>query len=379
MKFFHSTLLLFALCLAGCGGNGSGELPTLDIEKAIDNPKIFDLAEIAREIEFIPLDGSVPVSDISNWNGLFPVPEGGFYIADFKAMSPVQQFDAQGRFVGTVGRIGRGPGETSFIVSISPNPETGDIYVDGTSDVVGLDAAGNEFARVNGFISWGMMWYRDRLLTLPVLPPWEEEVYARDTIPFIDMYDRELKLVGSIYGPNVGPSVTMRGESFPPVCSDNGERLLVKQGRGDTLYHYNAGTITPVYALHMGRFAPTGPDAEWTDRNFLVDNVWEGERWLLFSINNGAEEGRKPGRLVFDRRDLAAGGFSTLGPEHEQGLFLDGVKFSPAYIRGNRLVGYMQAFDIVDNAGRITDRRLKEIASTLREDSNPVIVAVELN
>jgi hypothetical protein len=316
------------------------------------------------------------VGDISPWAGLQPAGEG-FYIAD--ANSPVQQFDADGKFVGTVGRIGRGPGETGYIQSVSPNPETGEIYVDGTTEVIGLDRAGNEFARADGFISWGIMWYGDRLLTLPVVPPWEEDIYARDTIPFIGMYDRDLKPIGSIYGPNVGPSVSMSGESFPPVISDNGERLLVKQGRGDTLYHYSAGAIAPVYALPLGRYAHTDPEAAWSiESNYYSQDVWEGERWLIFSVNNGAEEGRKPDRLIFDRRDLSKGGFRTLGPGREQGLFWGGVKFNPAYIRNNRLVGYMQAFDIVDNADRITDTRLKALAATLKEDSNPVIVIVQL-
>jgi hypothetical protein len=376
---FYTILSALALCLVSCGGGKTEGIMTLDLEAAIDNPRVFDFAEIVRDIQFIPLDESVPVGEIGNRAGLQPA-GNGFYIADAGSSSPVQQFDADGKFVGTVGRIGRGPGETNYIVSVSPNPETGEIYVDGTSRIIGLDRGGKEFARAEGFISWGMMWYGDRLLTLPVAPPWEEEVYARDTIPFIDMYDRELKLLGSLYGPNVGPGVSMRGESFPPVMSDNGERLLVKQSRGDTLYNYTAGTISPVYALDLGRYAHTDPEAAWSiESNYLVDNVWEGERWLIFSVNNGAEEGRKPGRLVFDRRDLSGGGFSTLGPEREPGLFFDGVKFWPAYIRDNRLVGYMQAFDIVDNTDRITDTRLKAIAASLKEDSNPVIVIAELN
>ena len=376
MKHFCTALLSSALCLAGCGGGEGAEVTTLDVEKAIDNPKIFDLAEIAREVEFIPLDDAVPVPDISPWHGLQPAAGGGFYVADAAAISPVQRFDARGKFVGTIGRIGRGPGEMGSIAGISVNEETGKVYVDGTTEVAALDTQGREFAHTSGFFSWGMMWYGDRLLTLPVIPPWEKEVYERDTIPFIEMFDRELKSVGSIYGPNVGTSVTMSGESFPPVISDNGKRLLVKQGRGDTLYHYNAGAIKPVYTLTMGRYAQIDPEAAWTERNYYVDNVWEGDRWLIFSINNGAQEGRKPGRLIFDRHDLSAGGFSTLGPEREQGLFLDGVKFTPAYIRAGRLVGYMQAFDIVDYAERVTRPDLKNIAATLSEGSNPVIVIV---
>ncbi len=379
-------LLALGLGLAGCGGGSEGNFVVLDVEAAIDNPRTFDLAEIVRSVEFIPLDEAVPVGEISLFNGLQPAAEGGFYIAYYEGTAPVQHFDSGGHFVGTVGRIGRGPGETGSIVGVSRNPETGEMYVDGTIDIVGLDPQGNEFARADGFFSWGMMWYGDRLLTLPVVPPWEQEVYARDTIPFIDTYDRELNLTGRIYGPNVGPGVTMQGMSFPPVWSDNGNRLLVKQGaRGDTLYQYRAGAIEPVYALEMGRFAPpaglfaTDPSGELTDLHYHVGGVWEGERWLVVSTGYALfAQNPRMSYLFFDRGDVAAGGFSARGPGRETGLYLGGVKFTPGYIRDNRLVGYMQALDIVDNAASITLPDLKSIATGLREDSNPVIVIAEL-
>jgi hypothetical protein len=59
-------------------------------------------------------------------------------------------------------------------------------------------------------------------------------------------------------------------------------------------------------------------------------------------------------------------------------LFLAGIAFKPMYIRDNRLVGCLQAFDIVENADRVTIPRLKELAATLKEESNPVIVIVRL-
>ncbi len=40
--------------------------------------------------------------------------------------------------------------------------------------------------------------------------------------------------------------------------------------------------------------------------------------------------------------------------------------------------GDIATLDIVDNAGSITDPKLKEIAATLKEDDNPVIVVAEL-
>jgi hypothetical protein len=68
----------------------------------------------------------------------------------------------------------------------------------------------------------------------------------------------------------------------------------------------------------------------------------------------------------------------TGGAENEPGLFAGGIAFKPMYVRDNRLVGCMQALDIVDGADRITDPRLKALAATLKEDSNPIIIIAQL-
>ncbi len=391
--FLFLTSCIFALCFVGCGGMASDErLTVLNLEAAIDNPREFDISEIARNIEYIPLDESVPVGEIAILGGLKPA-DGGFYIIDAGQISPIQYFDQTGKFVSTIGRIGRGPGETTFVQGIAPNFATDEVYIDGVTDIVGLDGTGREIARMKPDINWGMVWYEDRLLTLPVPSLFDENAYSGDNIPFIDMFDRDLKPVGSISGSNVGPFIGLptspQGEDYvaatdPPVLSDNGDRLLVKQGRGDTLYHYSAGTISPVYRLNLGRYAPTAemfglnPVVQWGERNFTVDNVWEGDRYLIVSATN-LRQMQQPRRLVFDRRDLSADGFSaTGGAEIKPGLFAGGIVFTPAYIRDNQLVGYMQALDIVDNEDGITDPKLKEIATTIKEDSNPVIVVVAL-
>ncbi len=82
--------------------------------------------------------------------------------------------------------------------------------------------------------------------------------------------------------------------------------------------------------------------------------------------------------IILDKRD-PSGGFAAVGPDGKPGLFLDGIAFSPQYIRDNRLVGYIRALDIADNRDAITNPKLKALAATLKEDSNPVIVVARLN
>ena len=47
--------IALALALVACGESPS-DVPVLDLGAAIENPRPFDLTEIAQEIEFIPLD-----------------------------------------------------------------------------------------------------------------------------------------------------------------------------------------------------------------------------------------------------------------------------------------------------------------------------------
>ncbi len=103
--------------------------------------------------------------------------------------------------------------------------------------------------------------------------------------------------------------------------------------------------------------------------------MWDADRYLIVETDGWFS--RLGDILVIDKRE-PLNNFSAIGPDGKPGLFLGGVKFTPSYIRDNRLVGYMQALDIVDNAATITNSDLKALAATLKEDSNPVIVIATL-
>lgn len=392
-KFFPIVLIsVFILSLIGCGDKSSeGTTTILDVESAIDKPKALDLPEIAKSIDFIPLDESVPVGEIFIIGGLKPATEDGFYIISADNMSPVLHFDRTGKFISTVGRIGRGPDELFAIAGITTNEETSDVYLDSGIQIVGFNAAGRVFTRDDSLMTMGgMTWYDGRLM-VPTTPSiFDENAYIGDSVPFIDLFDRELKPAGSIHGPNLGQflgfaKTNPRFIQDAPFISFNGSDLIVRQGRGDTLYHYISGILSPAYIMNSGRYAPPaevfGPNApmEWNDRNFTVLGALEGDRYIILTATNLTnEEILRPRQLVFDRENPFDGFSATGGAEGKPGLYIDGIAFTPMYIRNNSLVGYMKAFDIVDNAATITNPHLKDIAANLKEDNNPVMVVVEL-
>jgi hypothetical protein len=134
-----------------------------------------------------------------------------------------------------------------------------------------------------------------------------------------------------------------------------------------------------VYRFDMGSHTPPDevfaefPTVSWKDNFYITTKMWDADRYLFATVSGGGEKNYSAS-LVFDRHDPAAGGFSALGPGGENGLFLDGVAFTPMYVRDNRLVGYMRALDIADGRDGITHPGLAPLAATIKEESNPVIV-----
>lgn len=389
MKKIALPLLVLAVCLAGCRNRSTDSgLSTLDVEAAIDNRRSFDLTEIAEGIEFIPLDDSDDRGLVGSI-GELQESTNGFYICE-GFMTPVQNFDKTGKFVSSFGRIGRGPEETTYIIGTTVDYEGGNVYIDGqNSSIVAYDTAGRMFARNDSISSIQILYHNGQLLSLTRRSVADPDAYNGDRLTWIDLFSRDLKPEGSIDGPNPGPydiydrSLTSGAYNVGsmPFLSDNGKNLIVRQGRNDTLYYYNKGALEPVWLLDLGGYALPAeaygldPVEKWNENYFSVDNVWEGDRYIVVTADNRQRQPLR--RLLFDKENLS-GGFSATGPDGRNGLFIDGVAFTPCYIRDNRLVGYMRALDVIDNADTTTRPDLKAIAGGMTEDSNPVLVVVTL-
>jgi hypothetical protein len=113
---------------------------------------------------------------------------------------------------------------------------------------------------------------------------------------------------------------------------------------------------------------------QW-NKYYTISKIFDGNRYMIVATNNGFA-GTK-GFLILNKNE-PSDRFSTVGPDGEPRLFLGGIAFNPMSVHDNRLVGYVQAFDIVDNAAAITNPDLKALAATLKEDDNPVIVVAIL-
>jgi hypothetical protein len=399
MKKITLSLLLLTVCLAGCRNHGTdGGLPTLDVEAAIDNPRSFDLGEIAGGFEFIPLDDSRQEGLLGNIRKIVES-QSRFYIQD--GTSPVKVFDKAGKFLSTRGVIGRGPNEFQNFNHPAVDYRTDNLYLvgntGGRSFLLAYDAAGKLTGRIAEPVSLSnMAFYEDRVILSKASPDIRIDPDAEPTVgtrvPLLELFSTGLQqqgtvdiidkgTAGAILMESSGGEITRisvrRGSSG--ILSDNGKTLTVKEERGDTVFHYRAGALEPVRVLFWGDYAvPSeafGLNPTVSSGGYLPQNMFESDRYLFVEAREYQDNTTI--RLVLDRED-PSGGFSATGPDGSSGLFVDGIKFTPMYIRDNRLVGSMSVLDIVDNADAITHPDLKTLAATLKEDSNPVIVIVNL-
>jgi hypothetical protein len=389
-KYKYITLSMLVLCLAaGCGGGAvsTADIPAINAEVAIDNTKTFDLTEIADSIEFIALDDSRQEGLIGAIPS-FAESRNAWYVRD--GSRPVKIFDKTGKFLSTSGMTGRGPDEFLRILDFAVDWENDILYIaEGSMSprekrkIFAYDSDGRILARNDLTTSLRVSFFDDKLIVLRTRHEADPNYPERGKGVLLDIFSPDMKHTGSVeatdngayrfFYPN-GDIKLFLGDGI----SNNGKSLLVNMSRNDTLFHLKNDALEPAFVFDFGRYAIP---VEAFSKNstvsredlYFLSSIWESDRYLIVratGINSSH-------LLVFDRTE-GVDGLSAVGPNGERGLFVGGIAFIPSYIRDNRLVGYIQAFNIVDNVDAITNPDLKALATTLKEDSNPVIVVAKL-
>lgn len=121
----HLYIIIFAVCLCGCSSQYSSLVDkyisemtqTIAVDVSKDN--FCEIIPLVKDYKFIPLE----ISDkciIGEINKIL-VRDGRFYILDRRQQKMIYVFDANGKYLLSIGRQGRGPGEytepTDFIVT----------------------------------------------------------------------------------------------------------------------------------------------------------------------------------------------------------------------------------------------------------------------
>lgn len=396
-------ILLSCLATACAESVSTHSVLPLDVGAAIDNPICFDLSYISESMEFIPLSTGSTRELICDIRRLGES-DTGFYVMDDER-SPVKLFSHSGQFIASRGIIGRGPNEFLILQNMTVDCETGNLYLyvydGGAMNLFSYDVAGRLTARCSLGLggSDGLVFYEGKVVLhrsspLGYVVNHNNNSTIGTNIPLLDIFTPNLQNKETLYTADKGSGerIVMTKPSKPSgigmisgfssegILSDNGNALLVKEERNDTVFCYREGRLEPTYVLSFGTYMfpvdafGLNPTTEPGD-SYLPLKILEGERFLFIECHG--QENDVIVHLIFDKHKLSEA-FSTVGTDDTPGLFINGIAFTPCYVRDNRLVGYMQAFDIVDNVDAITNQELKSLATTMADDDNPVIVIAKL-
>mgnify|MGYP006281737711 CR=1 FL=1 len=129
-KTVPAILFLFFILSAiilSCNTTQTKDEVTLDMEGVIQNTKEVRLSEIAERIEYIKLETNENAL-ISNGRGARVLLENGYILISQRGI-PLLVFDESGKYLRSIGSIGRGPGEYNIDYSFAFNERNERIYI----------------------------------------------------------------------------------------------------------------------------------------------------------------------------------------------------------------------------------------------------------
>ena len=400
----RNVFLLLSVVLICCSGTAEGSVRVdnkhFSVENAVKNCKEVKLGRYAREIEYIPLEttpesvmGYVPRFDF----------DGKYYYVQTQEES-VLVFDTSGKFVRTVDRKGRGPKEYLSIQGLSVEHDLNSdfcifddfkilsCYVENSNvRVIRPDIQGGSTIRYGAYLEKGNYAFTAAIMVDKL--KYLQKVFVVDTMSKV-VFSYELSEEGSY---------CMKGAflgDMDIVCPDlvysfNGA-LRVFNGMGDrlTLFSTDFKELSN-YIFDFGKYkrdviTKDGGDRLRFDVNF--NSVKEcasfirisllGNKYSLSGIySRGSDSEFKKGVMILDK---VSNELYTMPYNYEfkaHGFVNDidgGAPFDPQHCIGNKMYQIIAADKFIEYATKSNSPKMKEIAATLTEESNPVLVVATL-
>lgn len=381
-------LTMVAVILVFCSCNSckpKGPEPTdlpyiIEVEQNFSNVKPVPLSSIGDKLEYIALE-TTPESLLAHATEI-EMTESLVFV---RGGDKLVEFDREGKYIRTIGKQGRGPGEYSQIWDFCVDETNGKIYfVDNFNLMVyGFDGEFVESVKLPFFSLYCLVKYPDRLFySSPNIPyqtadtsfSWyETDLHGKNTLKYVSGYKKNVSLSGS------------------PFYTFNKLVHFIEFG-SDTLF-YMPGSKPEPYALF--RFGNLKMEA---DIPMSKPGVYDGpENKLLWLVRMDED----PGHLyitcnmgfrgplfnsIFNKKTLETTFLENNGFVND----LDGgLPFWPKYIyNGSTLVNDVDALDLIKKINEIKSgnsagngpklsEQLELLDKTLTENSNPVLVLLK--
>ena len=365
-------LLLFGCAIILSCMQETSPVETIDVERGIDFKRNIDFIELAKDISFVAFENSGKQSLIGD---IYLLKEHGnsYYIC---TNNTIMSFNKQGKYQRQYGLPGRGPQE--YVGYISDfDIKNGNIYIIANKKIQCYDTL-NTF-RFRDSVNFTQISILNNNIIGVVTP---SDVICSDNHDIVKIYNDKIKEIGSISIKGSNDSILTDVKqflAFQPFSDDGCSGLYIKEFLRDTVYNITSDfKIVPRIVLKMGKYKfpiemyDFDKMDKWNDY-YIVNNMFNAKKHIILSLQNGLMG--KMQYLIYDKESKDC--FTPTDQYGNQGFYIDGVKFKPMYIRNNRIVGYINPENIIDQEN-VKLKELQIIRNGIELESNPILVIISL-
>ncbi len=392
-------LLLCSLCsmfFCSCNNKTDGQAPgygVIDLEDAFDNNSEYvNLSKYASSVEYIPLE-----TNEESVLGRYPkfLVNNDYLYVDYLNSKRVVIFDiSDGKYARVLKRYGRAYGEYLSCMNFDISAEGNDIIVlDVNKKFIRYDSNQNcIYESLKMDIGIGSM--------IKVNPADDNSFFYNEvhTEYLPDSFDPVMReystLIDStgvvsrtLIGMRKGTSAEGRATFFQ---HDN--HLKVLNAMHDTIFNLssqNERSLAYVVSLGKYEYFKVLPTYDLILRRW----VFENDHFLFFKgalpmeklpqifSKNYKEDLFISSAILYDKKEKKTYALKKL-PDYDYIGFVNdidnGAPFCPLYMYGNKMYQFIDAAEFISLARQCDVPRMKEVASQLTEESNPVMVVATL-
>ena len=394
-QFIVKKLSLFALCACmvavSCKSSDTDNTRTINLPEALDNMGLVNISEVAKSIRYIPLE-----TRDDALIGEYPriAYDGKHIIVADMQTNIIRVFDSEGRFIRNINRVGRGPEEFSFLID-KLSLVDGNIVVMGSQYLV-------EYSISNTFI---------RKVTAPTVEGHRvgetmmigENRYAASLVNNNSankeycavVYDSLLNIHQLIAAPVnseaqavlSGGAEGMRIIMLTKLFQYDGTLRVFYPDAKEILSIGSATALDTAFVVEYGGYrAPGGNTGALRDSRYVSPlSFLETEGYLFMRVNTrGTITTSGSGFMNFLFNKKTGKSAVLYDKANDKGGFKDdiahGPEFWPTSVFGKEaLLSSISALSLIEfSEGHSLSKDLGKMVATIDENSNPVMVIVEL-
>jgi hypothetical protein len=416
-----SIIFVFIILLGGCNSRQVDEsvLHTINFQYALKNISEEHLSKYVSSIKYTPIE-THPSALLGSINQWFTANDSLMLFVSANQQKCIHVFTKDGKYIKDIGSLGNGPGEYLAVRTMTIIPEDNTLFVEGGIKSVTYSLSDGKCISSHWFDEFSnksrdiVQKYKGRESVAYNMSMWSivfhnNNIYsvAGDNTT-LDQYFMKVKSDFTI-DTIIPMRQTTLGVGLPRVVCGQiylyNDKINVIHGLQDTIYTWEDESLVPRILIEFGDIPSikTRPQIKKTDSFFHPRSshlrgkfgkmviasgciFTETDKFIIgsvflpvdivkaYNLKQTSEflydKKTRKTKLIKHSEDLGGGAFTN---------DIDGgMPFWPTKHIGNKLYQFVDAGTFIEMSKKYNSPRMKEIAATLTEESNPVMIEATL-